>query len=216
MVAGGIQDVFVSNEVVAASKIDRLVALAAQGEATALQLCLVTPQGCSRHTQSMRRHAAQALLVGTTDAEMPWLGCCLWLLHGRCARERCGGRCGAATAAGPCSSSVPDQCGRAGGGQCRAGQVGPDHSSQLRLHSKHFAAYVAEKSPVQVVWLLTHECRCCCACLLCVQCITTVQVWCGHAKGGCNAGGRGVHAGLSQGHSRCRQVCWHSGEQGCV
>jgi hypothetical protein len=34
MVAGGISDVLVSNEVVAASKIDRLVALAAQGDGT--------------------------------------------------------------------------------------------------------------------------------------------------------------------------------------
>lgn len=32
MVAGGVMDVFVSNEVVAASKLQRLVALAAQGQ----------------------------------------------------------------------------------------------------------------------------------------------------------------------------------------
>jgi hypothetical protein len=37
MVAGGVKDVFVSNEVVAPSKIQRLVALAAQGEAQGMQ-----------------------------------------------------------------------------------------------------------------------------------------------------------------------------------
>lgn len=39
MVAGGVRDVFVSNEVVAPSKIQRLVALAAQGEAPGMQPC---------------------------------------------------------------------------------------------------------------------------------------------------------------------------------
>lgn len=39
MVAGGVRDVFVSNEIVAPSKVQRLVALAAQGEAPGMQSC---------------------------------------------------------------------------------------------------------------------------------------------------------------------------------
>jgi D-serine deaminase-like pyridoxal phosphate-dependent protein len=96
MVAGGIMDVLVSNEVVAQAKLQRLVALAAQGASLLLsRVCVLTRrQGVSRKLRP------QPMLLAVA--------------HPRCAHLGGRGCCWPAGAAGGCSSGLGRQCGRPG------------------------------------------------------------------------------------------------------